>query len=84
METQTPYLLIVDDDASLQQVFKYVALNFDLKCRIFGTAEEALQSIESGEQYTQIYLDWRLPGMSGVDCAKEIRKLYDKEKRVYR
>jgi CheY-like chemotaxis protein len=73
---QTPYLLIVDDDLSLQAVFKYIALNFNLKCKIFSDAEGALESVVKNEPYTQIYLDWRLPGMSGLDCAKQIQKIH--------
>jgi CheY-like chemotaxis protein len=75
--SQAPYLLIVDDDLSLQAVFKYIALNFNLKCRIFGNGEDALDSVVKDEEpYTQIYLDWRLPGMSGLDCAKQLRQVY--------
>jgi len=77
---QTPYLLIVDDDLSLQAVFKYIALNFNIKCRIFGNAEDALEAVVKSEPFTQIYLDWRLPGMSGLECAQQIRKIHEERK----
>ena len=31
------------------------------------------------EPYNLVLLDWKMPGMDGVDVAKEIRKLYSSE-----
>lgn len=30
---------------------------------------------KSGEEYSAIILDWQMPGMNGLDTAREIRKM---------
>ena len=34
------------------------------------------------EPYNLVLLDWKMPGMDGVEVAKEIRKRYDRETTV--
>lgn len=46
-----------------------------------GTAKEALEQLTDGHRFTVVLMDWQLPDMNGLECARAIR---DKEARTGR
>lgn len=70
----TSKILLVDDE---EQVIEFMApflTGEGYQIITASTGPEALQKAKS-EQPALVVLDWMLPGMSGIDVCKELRKL---------
>jgi DNA-binding response OmpR family regulator len=68
-------ILIVDDDNMVIDVFKKGFNRAGYTVRRAKTAEEALAILER-ESYPVMFLDLKLPKMSGVDLCRVIREKY--------
>jgi CheY-like chemotaxis protein len=65
--------LIVDDEVNILDILKELFSNEGYKVLAAGSAEEALDMLRQ-ESVMVMFLDLKLPGMSGVDLCKQIRK----------
>jgi DNA-binding NtrC family response regulator len=69
-------LLIVDDEADIVQVLKIGLLENRFSVDAFTNPEEALQSfISNAEAYCLVLSDVRMPGLSGMQLARKIKKI---------
>lgn len=66
-------VLVVDDDPDLQEVVKALLAGAGFAARAVSSAEEAFDSLRE-DHADVVVLDWNLPGMSGVDFCRRIRK----------
>lgn len=69
-------VLLVDDDADLREVVGAMLEAVGLVVELVGTAEEAFD-IATQRPPNLIVLDWSLPGMSGIDLCRALRKRND-------
>lgn len=68
------HILVVDDDALMQKLVKDVLSMIGFThVTVVNRADRALDVI-SKEDVDIIICDWRMPGMSGVEMVREIRK----------
>ena len=68
-------MLIVDDDASVVELFTQAARSKSVsEIDTAGTGEEALSKVIGGA-YDLITLDIRMPGVSGLDVLAPIRNM---------
>lgn len=67
----TPIVHIVDDDPSLRAALDSLFRSVGLETRLFGTAQEFLQSGQSAVAGCLV-LDVRLPGVSGLDFQAQL------------
>ncbi len=68
-------VLIVDDTPSWQIILKKMLRQFSIKADVAGSGEEALKMMGSQEQiYDLILMDWRMPGMDGIQTARLIQE----------
>ncbi len=72
-------LLVVDDDP---ETCKYLELLFSeqsVACEWVFSGEAALEQVilanNNNRPYNAVLVDWRMPGMNGMETAKEIRKV---------
>lgn len=73
MNDALPHILIVDDDTRLRAALrKYLASN-GYRVTMAGDATEAQAKLR-GIDFDLMVLDLMMPGMSGLDFAKELRK----------
>jgi signal transduction histidine kinase/DNA-binding response OmpR family regulator len=66
-------LLIVDDDEDILQYFK---ANVELSCAccdIAASGEDALAFIEKNGGYDIHFVDWKMPGMDGIELSRRIK-----------
>jgi len=70
--------LAVDDDSYILQDFKGIIEKFGAKCDIAETGEEALKFLEQNTDYNLFFVDWRMPGMDGIELTKELKKRMNK------
>jgi signal transduction histidine kinase/DNA-binding response OmpR family regulator len=71
--------LVVDDNASARELLAQMTERLGLKVDCAVDGEEALRKVvaagAAGVPYGLVLLDWKMPGMDGVDCAKRVCEL---------
>lgn len=66
-------ILIVDDEVAILDVLKEIFTMHGYQIVTAGSAEKALE-ILSNESIMVMFLDLKLPEMSGIDLCRQIRK----------
>jgi len=69
-------LLVVDDEVVIHQVLASFLEDSGWSIDFVTTAEEALKNLERKE-YNLLVVDKNLPGMSGIELMREVRKRHD-------
>lgn len=81
MNVRPPRLLIVDDDRTSQVVYSQLAKRYSFS---FALASDGLEAIDlyarNPHEFTHVIMDWRMPEMSGTECAYRMREIQRKEK----
>lgn len=74
-------MLVVDDDKTLCRTAVNTLESIGLKAEWTLSGEKALEMIiqrhQRREDYQIILLDWKLPGMNGIQVAREIRRILE-------
>ena len=74
-------MLVVDDDKTLCKTAVNTLKSIGLKAEWTLSGEKALEMIiqnhKRGDDYQIILLDWKLPGMDGIQVAREIRRILE-------
>ncbi|MDR2108684.1 MAG: response regulator [Coriobacteriales bacterium] len=65
-------VLAVDDDESILASFKGVTERMGVHCDIAVSSEEVLQLLKQHGRYDVVYVDWRMPGMDGIQLSEKI------------
>ena len=72
-------ILLVDDDKNVCDGVKAHMEDTGVELEAVYSGEMAVKRIrdeyEAGHPYSAIILDWQMPGMNGLDTAREIRKI---------
>ena len=77
MSTNSPEIWVVDDDPALRWVMDQALAEAGHTVRLFASAEEARQALGSGLPAVLVS-DVRLPGESGFELLKSLRKEHPK------
>lgn len=75
--------LIIDDDSHAREytaiVLERIGIRYDIAC----SGEEALallmEKYNSGNGYDICFVDWKMPGMNGIDVIKKIRSQHSND-----
>ncbi|MCP4689079.1 MAG: response regulator, partial [Desulfobacterales bacterium] len=73
-------VLVVEDNTYCQLIVERMLQDFGMKCVCVDTAEEALDRLRRGaaadpsSPFSLVLMDWRLPGMDGLEAAGKIRQ----------
>jgi signal transduction histidine kinase len=73
---QAKTILVVEDDKVAQLVVKKVLSRLGYQALVTDGAEEALELLEKTE-VGMVFMDVHLPGISGIEATRRIRKLPD-------
>ncbi|MDR0524426.1 MAG: response regulator [Spirochaetaceae bacterium] len=65
-------ILAVDDDKGVLEFFKTIADSAGILCDAAGNAEEALALVDQNKFYDVYFVDWKLPGMDGLELSREL------------
>lgn len=72
-------ILLVDDDKKICDGIKENMADSGVEFDAAYSGETAVELVKkeyaAGKQYSTIILDWQMPGMNGLDAAREIRKI---------
>ena len=73
--------LMIDDDKETQEYGRKIMAKLGIACDIAETGEKALEimkaAYEKSQGYDICFVDWRMPGMSGIEITKAIRTTFD-------
>jgi len=66
-------ILAVDDDPDILEYFDETARNLGLHCDTAASGEEALALTDKHGAYHVCFVDWKMPGMDGIQLAHELK-----------
>jgi two-component system response regulator CpxR len=67
-------ILLIDDDLTLSELLQEYLQAEEFECQAAYTGPDGLSLASSGQSFDLIILDIMLPGMTGIEVLKEIRK----------
>ncbi|MDR0764030.1 MAG: response regulator [Synergistaceae bacterium] len=70
-------ILAVDDSPEVLEYFLTMARKFDFACDIAAGGEEARALIERNGAYDIYFVDWKMPGMDGIELCRRIKEYGD-------
>ena len=66
-------ILAVDDDPCVRAFFERVGEQFSILCHTAGSGEAALAMAAQNGPYDIYFIDWKMPGMDGIELSRHIR-----------
>jgi len=66
-------ILAVDDDPDILTYFMEITQGFGVSCDTATSGEKALELIGQNGGYHIYFIDWKMPGIDGIQLAKEIK-----------
>ncbi|MDR2731034.1 MAG: response regulator [Treponema sp.] len=66
-------IMTIDDDPDILTYFFEIMQGFGLLCDVAINGEKALQLIDQNGGYHIYFIDWKMPGMDGIQLAREIK-----------
>ena len=69
-----PHLLLVDDDDLFRESLGLNLIDEGHEVTSFANGREALAYLESGGSGDVMLLDWRMPGLNGLDVLRRMRR----------
>jgi CheY-like chemotaxis protein/anti-sigma regulatory factor (Ser/Thr protein kinase) len=67
-------LLVVDDDHETCEYIASLFRQFGRRCDIATNGDEALALIDSNGPYDIYFVDWKMPGIDGIDLTQRIKR----------
>jgi len=67
-------ILAVDDESEVREYFRDVGEQLKISCDVCESGEEALEKIREKGSYDIYFVDWKLPGMDGIELSRRINK----------
>jgi signal transduction histidine kinase/CheY-like chemotaxis protein/ABC-type amino acid transport substrate-binding protein len=72
-------VMVVDDESEVGAYFKVLFDQLGISCGTAANGFEACHIIEEQGAYDLYFIDWRMPGMDGIELTRKI-KAYDKDR----
>jgi CheY-like chemotaxis protein len=69
------HALVVDDSVDLREYFLSLARKIGFHCDAAADGLAATKLIKEGRHYDIYFVDWRMPGISGTELTRNIRKI---------
>jgi signal transduction histidine kinase/DNA-binding response OmpR family regulator len=79
---KTPRVLAVDDDPDIRNYFAEIAEQAGFFCDTAPGGGEAMDIIREKEPYDVYFIDWKMPGMNGIELSALIKKYMKGKKAV--
>ena len=83
MKNESPYnreigwknirTLVVDDDKYILQDFQGIMSKFGAHCDVANNGADALKLLENNNAYNLFFIDWKMPGMDGIELTEKLQ-----------
>ena len=67
-------ILIADNEKDVLDYFDEIMRNFEVHYDTALSGDEALELVRKNGNYDIYFIDWKMPGMNGIELATELRK----------
>jgi len=70
--------LVVDDNSTSREILQGMLESFSFEVTLAASGEEGLAELEkstSGRGYDLVVMDWKMPGIDGIETARRIKNL---------
>ncbi|MDR0583509.1 MAG: response regulator [Treponema sp.] len=67
-------VLVVDDDSDIREYFSEMAGRMGFFCETAAGGNEALKLIEQNGSYDVYFVDWKMPGIDGIELSGKIKE----------
>ncbi|MDR0720343.1 MAG: response regulator [Treponema sp.] len=68
-------ILVVDDMPEIRDYFSSIIDGMGITCDAAASGEEALSLIQSHGPYGLYFVDWKMPGMDGIETSRKIKEV---------
>jgi len=66
-------VMVIDDDPDVLTYFRDVTHGFGVSCDAVASGEEALRLVVENGSYHIYFVDWKMPGMDGIQLTHELK-----------
>ena len=66
-------ILVVDDDPDILEYFLDITQGLGPHCDTAASGEDALRIVAESGPYNIYFVDWKMPGMNGIQLTKELK-----------
>jgi len=67
-------VLAVDDMPEARDYFVEIAYRLNFHCDVADSGEEALEMINKNRNYNICFIDWKMPGIDGLELSRSIKE----------
>ncbi|MDR2742433.1 MAG: response regulator [Treponema sp.] len=67
-------ILMADDDPVVREYFLEILQNFGIFCDAASNGKEAIDLIEGKGPYNIYFVDWKMPGINGIELTRKIKE----------
>ncbi len=71
-------VMVVDDNSAARETLQDMFSDWSIGVELFGSAAEALAELEEatarGKPFDLVLMDWKMPGMDGMEAARKIQE----------
>ncbi|MDR1378633.1 MAG: response regulator [Synergistaceae bacterium] len=67
-------ILVVDDDSEVREYFKEMEQRLGIICDVASSGEAAAVLLEQNNFHDIYFIDWKMPGMNGIELTKKIKE----------
>jgi len=75
-------VMAVDDDKDVLDYFEEIFNEFNIRCDTAVSGEEAVRLVEKNGHYHIYFIDWKMPGMDGIQLAAELKAHHESVKSI--
>ncbi|MCL2210891.1 MAG: response regulator [Treponema sp.] len=75
-------ILVVDDDQDILDYFREISSEFKVHCDTANCGENAIKLVEENGLYHIYFIDWKMPGMDGIQLTAELKARHDSAQSV--
>lgn len=75
-ELGSPKILVVDDNATARELFLQMLAQFGMRADEANCGQQAIEKIienEKSEPYQLVLMDWKMPGIDGVEVVRRLQ-----------
>jgi len=75
-------ILVVDDDQDVLDYFSEISNEFEVNCDTAAGGEDAIKLIKEKGLYHIYFIDWKMPGMDGIQLTARLKDHHESAKSV--